>query len=74
MTEEQFIEKWATYLSGKFSRFAFCQVDGSPGLPDRVRGMVADIESAVRRMLDEAGKVKHAVPPNGPAAQPARKA
>jgi hypothetical protein len=53
LTREQMIEKWATHLSGKFSRFAFCETAG-PGVADRTRGMVADIEKAVTSMVDEA--------------------
>lgn len=52
MTREQFIDRWATHLSGKFARFAFCDVSG-PGLESRTRAMVQEIERATGQMYDQ---------------------
>lgn len=66
---DAFIDKWANHLAGKFARFAFCDTTG-PGVADRTRAMVKDIEQAVAKMYDE---LQSRQPVNGPAV-PARKA
>ncbi len=74
MTDDQFQNKWANHLAGKFVRFAFAEVSG-PGLEARVRGLVAEIDKAVELMLAEArgmGAADAVIKPANGTPQPVR--
>jgi hypothetical protein len=66
MNRDEFVSKWATYLSGKFARFAYASADRKENL--NVRLMVHEIESAVGRMYDEL-QARAASQVNGPPKQ-----